>query len=134
MTDIIARLRMPRTEQGGLWPHPNLHDEAADEIERLRAENEKLLRRIHLFKNTRNEQVFEKLMKANEEIERLRFENETLNKIAVRETVKVATLRAALKPFAECSPIERDDAWFAHEIRIEDFRAAAAALKETDNG
>jgi len=52
--------------------------EAAAEILRLRAENEKLMtmnekqmRRIHLFKNTRNEQVFEKLMKAHEKIERL---------------------------------------------------------------
>lgn len=31
--DLIARLRGPRTEQGGLWPIPNLHDEAADAIE-----------------------------------------------------------------------------------------------------
>lgn len=35
--DLVSRLRAPRTEQGGHWPIPNLHDEAADEIERLRA-------------------------------------------------------------------------------------------------
>ena len=31
--DLIARLRGPRTEQGGLWPIPNLHEEAADALE-----------------------------------------------------------------------------------------------------
>lgn len=31
--DLIARLRGPRTEQGGLWPIPNLHEDAADALE-----------------------------------------------------------------------------------------------------
>lgn len=35
LADLVARLRGPRTEQGGLWPIPNLHEEAADAIERL---------------------------------------------------------------------------------------------------
>ena len=30
LTDLVARLRGPRTEQGGLWPIPNLHGEAAE--------------------------------------------------------------------------------------------------------
>lgn len=38
MSDIVERLKGPRTPQGGLWPYPNLHDEAADEIEKLREE------------------------------------------------------------------------------------------------
>lgn len=42
MTDIVERLRSPRTEQGDMWPCPNLHEEAADEIERLRIEIERL--------------------------------------------------------------------------------------------
>lgn len=37
LTDLVARLRGPRTEQGGHWPIPNLHDEAADAIEALMA-------------------------------------------------------------------------------------------------
>lgn len=36
MTDIVKRLQSLRTEQGDMWPYPNLHEEAADEIERLR--------------------------------------------------------------------------------------------------
>ncbi|UOF79302.1 hypothetical protein [Caudoviricetes sp.] len=32
-SDLIARLRRPRTKQGGLWPIPNLHEEAADALE-----------------------------------------------------------------------------------------------------
>lgn len=36
MGDILERLQGPRTPQGGSWPYPNLHDEAADEITRLR--------------------------------------------------------------------------------------------------
>ena len=31
--DLIARLRGPRTAQGGLWPIPNLHDESADALQ-----------------------------------------------------------------------------------------------------
>ena len=38
MSDILEGLQSPRTSQGGLWPYPNLHDEAADEITRLREE------------------------------------------------------------------------------------------------
>lgn len=36
MDDIVKRLRSLRTEQGDMWPYTNLHEEAADEIERLR--------------------------------------------------------------------------------------------------
>jgi hypothetical protein len=43
MSDIVERLQGSRTPQGGLWPYPNLHDEAADEITRLREENARLL-------------------------------------------------------------------------------------------
>ena len=42
MRDILERLQGPRTPQGGSWPYPNLHDEAADEITRLREENARL--------------------------------------------------------------------------------------------
>ena len=38
MVDILERLRSPQTSLGTLWPQPNLHEEAADEITRLRAE------------------------------------------------------------------------------------------------
>ena len=71
-------------------------DERDDEILRLRAENEKL-----------------------------RAENETHKEIAVRETMNVATLRAALKRIAEQDAVEMvlDPQWAT--------RAAAAALKET---
>jgi hypothetical protein len=37
MTDIVDRLY-----DKGIWPIPNLHEEAADEITRLREENEKM--------------------------------------------------------------------------------------------
>lgn len=78
--------------------------EDTEEILRLRAENEKLQRRIHLFKNTRNEQVFEKLMKAHEEIEKLRARLEKAH-----------------------SFISRAD-WM---LFFEEEHAAATALKET---
>lgn len=42
MSDILERLQTSRTSQGGLWPYPNLHDEAADEITILREENARL--------------------------------------------------------------------------------------------
>ena len=73
------------------------------------------------------------------ENEKLRAENETHKEIAVRETMNVATLRAALKPFALSEhKIER---WFGMDIpdsynvvsqwvTVGDLRAAAAALKE----
>jgi len=49
MTDIVERLRSPRTEQGDMWPHPNLHDEAADAIIRLCEENERLREALKPF-------------------------------------------------------------------------------------
>lgn len=42
MSDIVERLQGSRTPQGGLWPYPNLHDEAADEIKILRGQVEAL--------------------------------------------------------------------------------------------
>jgi hypothetical protein len=42
MVDILERLQGPRTPQGGSWPYPNLHDEAADEIKILRGQVEAL--------------------------------------------------------------------------------------------
>lgn len=75
--------------------HPEMYKTPEEEIERLRAENEKL-----------------------------RAENETHKEIAVRETMNVATLRAALKRIAEQDAVEMalDPQWAR--------RAAAAALKE----
>lgn len=46
---------------------------------------------------------------------------------------EIEKLRAALKPFALCNPIERDDDWFVNELRIEYFRAARAAYKGEKN-
>lgn len=79
------------------------------EIERLRAENEKL-----------------------------RAENETHKEIAVRETMKVATLRAALKPFADL-----DRHWEGDKMPLQPktimleplpILYAIKALKETGDG
>jgi regulator of replication initiation timing len=82
-----------------------------------------------------------KLHKQADEIERLRAENETLRrdvKTAVmgdsaelqdvkRENEK---LRAALKPFADA--VLKDEYSWKYDINSDDFRAAAAALGETD--
>lgn len=42
MVDILERLQSPQTSLGTVWPQPNLHEEAADEITRLREENARL--------------------------------------------------------------------------------------------
>jgi hypothetical protein len=49
MVDILEKLQGPRTPQGGLWSYPNLHDEAADEITRLREENARLREALEPF-------------------------------------------------------------------------------------
>ena len=49
MVDILERLQSPQTSLGTLWPQPNLHEEAADEITRLREENARLREALEPF-------------------------------------------------------------------------------------
>ena len=66
------------------------------------------------------------------ENEKLRAENETHKEIAVRETMNVATLRAALKPFADLEPEDTDcDGNGEVIINCDDLRVARAAIGET---
>ena len=66
------------------------------------------------------------------ELRALRVENETHKEIAVRETMKVATLRAALKLFHPYSIPKNAANTDDLPVLIGDLRAAAAALKETE--
>lgn len=66
MSDILERLRWPKTEQGDHWPIPNLHEDAADEIERLRESLEWLratfrLNMIRACPNMPHEEIDEKI-------------------------------------------------------------------------
>lgn len=56
----------------GYGEEAGLCTKAMDLINKQSEEIEKQKRRIDLFKNTRNEQAFDKLLKAYEEIERLK--------------------------------------------------------------
>ena len=89
-----------------------LHKQA-DEIERLRAENEKLHREaaIRIDQITREQEAH-------------------LRTIADynRAMVKNEKLRAALKPFADAVT---DEYSWKYDVNSDDFRAAAAALKES---
>jgi regulator of replication initiation timing len=83
-----------------------LHKQA-DEIERLRAENEMLKSNLPARAATRG------LAEQHNEITRLRAENEKL--------------REALKPFADAVT---DEYSWKYDINSDDFRAAAAAIRE----
>ena len=100
--DIVERLRSPQTKQGDMWPHPNLHEESADEIE--------VLRSFLKHEKTLNKYWF-KIYKHNDE---LCEENERL--------------REALKPFADA--VLKDEYSWKYDINIDDFYAAAKALGE----
>ena len=73
MVDILERLQSQRTSLGTLWPQPNLHEEAADEITRLRGQ-------VEALNNERDRLWNEKLkeMGAFNEITRLREEKSIL--------------------------------------------------------
>jgi hypothetical protein len=79
MVDILERLQSPQTSLGTLWPQPNLHEEAADEITRLR----------------------EELAAVTERMSKLDFKRTAaeLERDALRE--ENARLREALKPFVK---------------------------------
>lgn len=49
MTDILERLHSQKTSLGTLWPEPNLHEEAAAEITRLREETTRLREALKPF-------------------------------------------------------------------------------------
>ena len=111
--DLIARLRGPRTEQGGYWPIPNLHEEAADALE---AKDKRIA-------------LYEKQMSEFAE----RSEND---KTVLR--ARIAALEAALKPFADAAGMydmpEYDHAQLAFDtfFIVSDLRAARAALESKE--
>ena len=127
MIDIVERLRqrvtgnmllsMPPQEQKDGLCHA-----AADTIEALRAENEKLHREAAI------------------RIDQIEREQEAhLRTIADynRAAVKIEKLREALKPFAEKYTVKDDNLPNEHNaltlINVGDLRAARKALGETDD-
>lgn len=125
MRDIVERLEIHAfvadKTQSGMAP---LFEECLEEITRLRAENETLRRDVKTA-----------IMGDSAELQDVKRENEKL--------------REALKPFASietlfCDSDEMEfELWFLvkadgtndnPKIKIGDLRAAAAAIKDTDNG
>ena len=109
MSDIVERLQ--DTVGSVKWPvSSEMLKEAATEILRLRAENEKL--RKWKEEDGAAMRVFERYRELEAEIEKL---------------------RTALKPFAEAMEDVEEQAPYAHDcmVSVNDLRAAAAALKET---
>ena len=104
MIDILERLRSPQTSLGTLWPQPNLHEEAADEITRLREENaaERLVAKDNL-------DWFNAL---KTDYDALREEN--------------ARLREALRPM-----IEIED--YPDAVLMQRIRTAATAIQDGGN-
>ena len=115
MVDILERLRSPQTSLGTLWPQPNLHEEAADEITRLREENaaERLVAKDNL-------DWFNAL---KTDYDALREEN--------------TRLRAALKPFVPKTQVIDaaipDTRPIDVMVRAGELRAAAAAIREGED-
>lgn len=107
MNDIVERLRNFDSSKFDGWA---CMEEAADEILRLRTENEKLREQYDAGVAAWNP-VYEIVLN---ERDALKAENEKL--------------RAALRPFAEAV---KDEHNWKYDINVDDFRAAAAALKET---
>ena len=128
MRDVLERLKSSPTNYG---EEADLIDDATVEIARLRAQYEamdKMLREAN-----------QHFMRVDMERNKLRAENETLRrdvKTAVmgdsaelqdvkRENEK---LREALKPFADAVT---DEYSWKYNINSDDFRAAAAAIRES---
>ena len=137
-----------------------LHKQA-DEIERLRAENEKFYKQAEMNarlltenaslraeNETLRRDVKTAVMGDSAELQDVKRENEKLHREAAiridqiereqeahlrtiadynRAAVKIEKLRKALKPFADAVT---DEYSWKYEVNSDDFRAAAAAIRE----
>ena len=151
MSDIVERLREGEAEGVDGWWF--VMAEAANEIERLRAENEKLRDAYDTDALTISYNLGYTCGKdiAKDEIEKLRREaviridqitreqEAHLRTIADynRSRVQSEKLRKALKPFAEKYTVKDDNLPNEHNaltlINVGDLRAARKALGETDD-
>lgn len=150
--DIVKRLRVQANRRSGCahmmsdgsikW-HPML-DEAADEIERLNAENKRLRAELAAER--------EKTADYGKQIDRLADEidwgedevvaqEKALEEVEAERDALRALLREALEPFAKwCDEMElecptlRDDACVASDITMADVRRARAVYEKIKGG
>ena len=101
--DIIKRLLNRAVNAEIIKEKPNLYYDAAHQIEQLYDENETLRRDVKTA-----------VMGDSAELQDVKRENEKL--------------RAALKPFADAV---KDECNWKYDINVDDFRAAAAAIRES---
>lgn len=101
--NIVQRLRDGRTNGSNLlWSVTAIHREAADEIERLRAENERLSQRVQLFERV-GERTSLRCDDLENQKEELREENEQFRKV-LRSIACTDADCSCVKPFG--SPVE----------------------------
>lgn len=132
MKDILERLLSRATHTFIIQGNPNLYYDAAHEIERLRAENEKLHREaaIRIDQIEREQEAHLKTMaELNEQI----ASSKQLRDFIVQYSQRYGRMREALKPFAYyASQIPEDVSNTASASgTVGDLRAAAAAIGET---
>ena len=137
--DLIARLRGPRTEQGGLWPIPNLHEEAADALEAMEAHIQRNEQHIHDLRlnvvalEAALEEQHRHYLKL--ELEKRAVEDiaEQFSKDKAEYYRHILRLDAALKPFADqCETLEANPASFGM-FGLSEARAARAAMEGEDD-
>ena len=137
MSDIVERLKSWDRCYPGNINIEEAVDDVIKEIERLRAENETLRRDVKTA-----------VMGDSAELQDVKRENEKLHREAAiridqiereqeahlrtiadynRAAVKIEKLRKALKPFADAVT---DEYSWKYDVNSDDFRAAAAAIRE----
>jgi len=155
--NCLKRLQSPQTSLGTVWPQPNLHKEAADEITRLREENARLEAsnkklNADLFKQAELTAVTmtrcADLMPAQSAIVKLKDQQSEiaeLQKDIEYLKYKVRSLADALRPFANSAdwkygkyrwemPIvagaNKDD--LQMNLTLKDFRMAQMLIEQID--
>ena len=121
MVDILERLQSPQTSLGTVWPQPNLHEEAADEITRLREE----------LASAKQAAAAYEAWKFPEDIQALTVENERLRE-------ETARLREVLAPFVDAgnfkvfisTAITKEECFVSINVKERDLRRARAAIRE----